>query len=65
MVPSAMPKTIKYFSRSLFILGLSVYGFFASEIGTQILFVISGLLGFANALYAVRQIKANTDRPRK
>lgn len=65
MIPFSMPKAIKYVSRSLFILVLSVYGFFASETGTQILFVISGLLGFANALYAARQIKTNTDRPRK
>ncbi len=65
MITSYMIRTIKYFSIGLFLFVLSVYGFFTSSAGSQVLCVISGVLGLANALYAAYLTIQHSDRPRR
>lgn len=65
MIASYMIRTIKYFSIGLFLFVLSVYGFFTSSASSQVLFVISGVLGLANAFYAAYLTIQHSDRLRR
>ncbi|SDE12283.1 hypothetical protein SPACI_009770 [Sporomusa acidovorans DSM 3132] len=62
MISPRLINSIKYMAISLFIFVLSVCGFFYSGTYTKFLFVISGVLGLLNVIYALYPTKSNRDR---